>query len=435
MDKILGIRREDKNQWEKRAPLIPDDIKGLKETFGIKTIVQPSDQRIFSDEAYKKAGATIDEDLSSANVIFGVKEIPEEMFERGKTYVFFSHTIKGQSYNMKMLKRLIDLECNLIDYERIVDENSVRLIFFGRHAGLAGMIETFFCFGKKMRLLGYPNPFERIKQAYRYHSLDEAKLEIGRIGKEIEQNGFPIEVTPLIVGFAGYGNVSNGAQEIFDLLPHKVISANILEDMYENFINDNFSLYKVIFKEEDIVKSKAGDFELQDYYDFPEKYESRFEDYIPSLQLLVNCIYWSEKYPRLITREYLKDSAKLRSDMNLKVIGDISCDINGSIEITHKATLPDNPTFTYLAEKDGFEDGTLASGVTVMAVDNLTCEFSREASVEFSSVLKKFAKDILKTNYNQGFEQLELPYPIKKGLILHNGEFTDEYKYMSQYLK
>ena len=120
--------------------------------------------------------------------------------------------------------------------------------------------------------------------------------------------------------------------------------------------------------------------------------------------------------------------------MNLKVIGDISCDINGSIEITHKVTMPDNPTFTYFAEKDLFEDGAKAEGITVMAVDNLPCEFPREASVEFSTVLKNFVNDILNANYNQKFEQLKLPHPIKNGLILLNGRFTDEYKYMSEFL-
>ena len=435
MEKVLGIRREDKNEWERRTPLIPEDLKELTEKHRIKTVVQPSDIRVYTDQDFRDAGAIIDEDLGKADVIFAVKEIPESIFEEGKTYVFFSHTIKGQSYNMKMLKRMMDLGCNLIDYERIVDEKNIRLLFFGRYAGIAGMIETLHSFGQKGKLLGFHSPLEKIKQAYKYGSLEEAKEEIKEIGKEIEINGFPVALSPLFVGFAGYGNVSSGAQEIFDLLPHKVIQPNIMADMYENFLNDNFNLYKVVFKEEDMVKPKDGVFfELQDYYDHPEKYDSRFENYLPYLQILVNCIYWSEKYPRLVTREYLKSTAVLRSDLNLKVIGDISCDINGSIEITYKATWPDNPCFTYFPERDTFEDGTKPEGVTVMAVDNLPCEFSREASVEFSSVLKDFVHDILEADFSQDFEHMKLPNPIKKGLILKNGELTEEYKYMSKYI-
>ena len=228
MSTILGIRREDKNEWEKRVPLIPSDIEELQKKFGIKTIVQPSPIRIFSNEEYKNSGAEVDEDLSDAKTIFAVKEIPEKLLEQGKTYIYFSHTIKGQSYNMSMLRKLMDLKCNLIDYERVVNEKNMRLIFFGRHAGLAGMIETLYAFGRKMKLKGYDTPFEKLKQAYLYSSLEDAKEEIAKIGREVADNGLPEDLGPLVVAFAGYGNVSKGAQEIFDLLPHKVIQPNQL---------------------------------------------------------------------------------------------------------------------------------------------------------------------------------------------------------------
>ncbi len=134
MGKIIGIRREDKNEWEKRVPLIPDDVKGLKKKYGIHTIIQPSKIRVYSDDEYRKAGAEINEDLSKASLILAVKEIPETMFVKGKTYLFFSHTIKGQSYNMPSLKKMMDLKTNLIDYERIINENNQRLISFGNYA-------------------------------------------------------------------------------------------------------------------------------------------------------------------------------------------------------------------------------------------------------------------------------------------------------------
>jgi alpha-aminoadipic semialdehyde synthase len=433
--RIIGIRREDKNKWERRAPLVPGDVRGLKEKFGIHTIVQPSPIRIFSNAEYRDAGAEINEDLCRASAIFAVKEIPSHLFERGKTYVFFSHTVKGQSYNMPMLRLMMDLNVNLLDYERFLDEKNRRLIFFGRYAGLAGMIETLHAYGQKMKLLGYDTPLARIKQPYQYDSLDVARDEISMIGEEINDHGLPLELSPLVVGFAGYGNVSRGAQEIFNLLPFKVVSPQILAANYENFSADTYNLYKVVFKEEDLVKPKQGEFDLQDYYGHPGKYIPVFENYIPYLQILVNCIFWSEEYPRLVTGEYLKNNTILKSNLNLKVIGDISCDINGAIEITHKVTDPDQPTFSYFADKDAYEDGTSRLGVTVMAVDNLPCEFPRESSLEFSAVLKNYVNDIVSADYSRDFKQLDLSEVARRAVILYNGRLTEDYEYMRQFLE
>jgi len=455
MKKTIGIRREDKNEWEKRVPLIPNDVKYLKEKYGIVTIVQPSNIRIYSDEEYREAGAVISDDLSEASLIVGVKEMPKNFFEENKTYIFFSHTIKGQSYNMALLRKMVDTKINLIDYERIVDENNRRLIFFGRYAGLAGMIETFYAYGQKLKKLGYYTPFEKVKQAYQYKSLEDAKEDIKLIGEEIEKNGYPSDIAPLIVGFAGYGNVSRGAQEIFDLLPFKIVSPYIIDINYENFTNDNYNIYKVIFKEEDLVELKneyrykdGSDkpdymddnlhnkpFDLQDYYDNPYKYKSKFESYLQYLTILVNCIYWTEDYPRLVTKEYLKNNTILSSNLTLKVIGDISCDINGSIEITKEATMPDKPSFTYFPKEDVYEDGVSRLGITVMSVDNLPCEFSKESSEAFSKVLRDFINETVSTDYSKDFEDLELPEEMKRGLILHNGNFTKDYKYMKDFLK
>ncbi|MEN8152448.1 MAG: bifunctional lysine ketoglutarate reductase /saccharopine dehydrogenase family protein [Acidobacteriota bacterium] len=435
MNKIIGIRREDKNKWERRTPLIPDDVRELREKFGIRTIVQPSKLRIFTDDEYREAGAEINESLNDADVIFAVKEIPEEFYMEGKTYIFFSHTIKGQSYNMDMLQKMIEKKVNLIDYEKIVDENNRRLIFFGKYAGLAGMVETLHAMGQKLKLQGFDTPLERIKQAFEYNSVEEAKSEIAKIGEEINENGFPQELSPFVIGFAGYGNVSRGAQEIFDLLPHKTVSIDVLDENYENFIADNYNFYKVVFKEEDMVSRVNGEFELNDYYNNPDKYVSKFENYIPKLKVLVNCIYWTEKYPRLVTREYLENESVLHKYPNMRVIGDISCDINGSVEITHKVTMPDNPSFTYFAGEDRFEDGVKRGGVSVMAVDNLPCEFPKESSREFSKVLKVYVNNICQENFGKDFDSLNLPGPIKSALILHNGKFTPDYTYIKKYLQ
>ncbi len=430
----IGIRREDKNEWERRVPLVPNDLKELKEKFGIDAVVQPSTIRFFTDQDYCEAGIEVNEDISKANTIFAVKEIPKELFLEGKTYMFFAHVIKGQHHNMPMLKRMMELKCNLIDYERVVNERDQRLIFFGRFAGLAGILETMHAFGIKLKLQGHETLFEQIKQPYEYGILENAQEGLRRISEDLRVIGFPKEVAPIVVGFTGYGHVSQGAQELFDCMPHISISPDELIRNYDRFKNDNKHLYKVVFKEEDIVRRKSGKFDLQEYYEHPELYESKFEEYLPFLTILVNCIYWTEKYPRLVTKEYFKKSIEQNKKNNLQLIGDISCDINGSIEMTYKVTKPDVPTFTYFTDSELFKDDVHKDGITVMAVDNLPCELPRRASMEFSGVLKNYVYEIASADFNKSFEELKLSYPIKKALILHKGELTEEYKYLQQFL-
>jgi alpha-aminoadipic semialdehyde synthase len=333
---------------------------------------------------------------------------------------------------MGLLQRLVDLKCNLIDYERIVNEKNQRLIFFGAHAGYAGMIETLFAFAKKASQKGIQSPLDDIKQAYAYDSLDDAKAHIKTIGEQIASQGLPEEMAPLVVGFAGYGNVSQGAQLILDILPLKEITPDQIAQVREQASPDRHHIYKVVFKEADMVTPMDGTFNLQDYYDHPEKYRSIMDGFLPQMDVLVNCIYWTEDYPRLVTKKGLQEAADKPS--KLSVIGDISCDIEGSIEITKDATMPDNACFTYLPGTGTFEDGITKDGITVMAIDNLPCEFSKESSMFFSQVLKGFAPDIVNADFDASFDDLALPYAIKKALILHKGQFTPDYEYMKDFI-
>ena len=435
MKKIIGIRREDKNEWERRVPIIPEDLADISAKYGIEALVQPSANRIYVDEAYKKSGAVLDESFKNVNTIFAVKEIPTKLLEPDKTYIFFSHTIKGQDYNMDMLRQLMALKCNLIDYERIVNEKGQRLIFFGAHAGYAGIIETLVAYAKKLQLNGIDSPLSKIKHAYEYASLEDAKEHMNEIAKEISEQGLPQAICPLMIGFTGYGQVSGGAQEILGILPIKEISADQIENIRKENAADRKHIYKVVFKEQDMVEPLSGEFELQDYYNFPEKYRSVMENYLPSIDILVNCIYWTPKYPRIVTKAWLKEQAASGANLKLQLIGDISCDIDGAIELTKKATMPDKPCFTYIPQNDSFQDGIAADGFTVMAIDNLPCEFPKEASMFFSNVLKNFVADIVEADFSKSFEELKLPYPIKKALILHQGQLTEEYKYMEEFIK
>ena len=436
MKYMIGIRREDKNKWERRVPLTPEHVKELRENHSVEVWLQPSPIRIFPDEEYIQAGAKIAEDLSPCPVVFGVKEMPSRFFLPNKTYVFFSHVIKGQSYNMPMLKRILELRCQLIDYEKVTDEKGRRLIFFGKHAGLAGMIDTLWALGQRLSWEGIPNPFEKIKNAYKYSSLPKAKEDISEVGEKIKMEGLNESLTPLICGIAGYGNVSSGVQEILDLLPIKEIKPDEIFSLVRSSDYSKHQIYKIVFKEEHMVEpiSQKDDFQLQDYYDHPEKYRSKFETYVPHLTVLANCIYWDERYPRLVTKKYVKQLFSNKEKPKLRVIGDISCDIEGSVECNLKWTQPDNPIYVYDPFEDKAIDGYEGRGPVVLVVDNLPCEISREASVYFSQVLKSFIPEIAKADFTVDLDRCILPPPIKNAVIAHHGELTPNYRYIQDYL-
>ena len=416
--------------------MTPEDVKEFRENHSIEVCLQPSKIRIFSDEEYIQVGAKIQEDLSPCPVVFAVKEMPLGFFQPHKTYVFFSHVIKGQKFNMPMLKRMLELKCQLIDYEKVVDEKGRRLIFFGKHAGMAGMIDTLWALGQRLSWEGISNPFHRVKNAYKYKNLAEAKEGISEVGKKIKTEGLDKSLVPLICGVTGYGHVSHGVQEILDLLPIKEISPDEIFSLVRSSNYSKNHIYKVVFKEEHTVEpiSPEDHFELQDYYDHPEKYRSKFETYIPHLTLFVNCIYWDKRYPKLVTKKYLKQLFSNKEKPNLRVIGDISCDIEGSVECNLKWTQPDNPVYVYNPFEDKTTDGYEETGPVVLAVDNLPCEISKEASIYFSQVLKPFIPEIVKADFSVGFDRCILPSPIKNAVIAYHGELTPNYRYLQNYL-
>jgi saccharopine dehydrogenase (NAD+, L-lysine forming) len=434
MSNFIGIRHEDKYKMERRAPLTPRHVERLIRQKKLDIIVQTSGKRIFKDEEYLKAGAIISNDLKQCSVIFGVKEMPLDFFEQGKTYVFFSHVIKGQKHNMPMLKRMMELKCNLIEYEKVVDEQGKRLIFFGRYAGMAGMINSFWALGLRLKSLGFTSNLVKIKQAHMYNSLKEAKDDLSAIGQLVAENGIPHELRPFVVGFTGYGNVSQGAQEICGLLPLKEISPDkLLELKSRKKLPDNL-IYKVVFKEEDLYERIDGTpFDLHDYFNNPHLYKSKFEQYVPHLSMLINCIYWDPRFPRLITKEYAK-KLFAKGNPKLTVIGDISCDIDGSVECTVKSTEIDDPIYVYNPKTDTYTMGHEGEGIQIMAVDILPAELPRDSSEGFGDVVVNYVKAIADADFNEPFEDLDLPRSIKKGLILHNGELTPEFEYLKEYL-
>ena len=428
----FGIRREDKSPWERRVPLTPDHVAALIRDHGIHCTVQPSPIRVFENEDYVSAGATVSENLESCPVVLAVKEIPTALLRPETTYLFFSHTIKGQSHNMPMLRRLLELRCQLIDYERIVDETGRRLVFFGRFAGLAGMIDTLWTLGQRLARQGVDTALSTLEPAHAYPDLDAARQAVQAAGQQFQSDGLPAGLPPLVFGFAGYGNVSLGAQEIFDLLPHETLTPEEVAGGVTRGI-----LVKTVFKEEHLAEpvDPGKPFQLQDYYDRPEGYRSQFDRFLPHLDVLVNCIYWEPKYPRLITRTGLQQLARSPDGLRLKVVGDITCDVEGSVEVTVKATGQDDPVYTFDPRADTFQDGIHAPGVSILAVDNLPCELPRDASRAFGDMLLPLLPALSHADFHAPFSSVALPAPLKKAAVVYQGELTPDYHDLARFLE
>jgi len=432
----FGIRDEDKSPWERRVPLVPADLKDLNAA-GIRTVVQTSPRRAFADEEFTAAGVPVQQDLSDCDVIIGIKEIPPSKLQPGKIYLFFPHVIKGQAANMPMLRRLMELKATLIDYERIVDEKNRRLIFFGRHAGLAGMINTLWALGRRLDIEGVRSPFSRLKQARNYADLSGAREDLQRIAAYVREDGVPEAVHPLVVGVTGYGNVSHGAQEILDVLPVKPVSPSDLSGVAHDRSLSRNLIYKVVFKEGDLVEplEDGKSFDLNDYYRHGKTgYRGIFERHLDHLSVLVNCIYWDERYPRLLTRDQCCRMWASGRRPKLVVIGDISCDVNGSIECSVKATEPGNPVYVYDPATGNARDGFEGHGPVMMAVDILPAEIPRESSADFSRVLARLLPEMGKADFSRGFSALLLPAELKRAVIVYQGELTPDYAYLKSFL-
>ncbi len=431
---IIGLRSEEK-PFESRVPLVPKHIADLATKYNIRFAVEPSDQRSYPAQDFTEVGAEVHPlKGSEVPVILGIKEIPINFFEKGKVYIFFSHTIKGQEDNMDMLQKILDVGATLIDYERVIDEKGRRLIFFGNWAGMAGISNTFRVLGDRLESKGItPNPFAGLKPNLECKGLLELKEQFQALGERIADMGLPEAMIPFVVGFAGYGNVSRGAQEMFDILPHEQVDPSQLSKISSPKSN---VLYKCIFKEEHMVKPKEQgvEFDLQDYYKHgAAKYQGVFHEYVPYMPVVLNCIYWTEKYPRLITRDFIRNHWKDKN-RRLEVVGDISCDVDGAIEFTIRTTNPGSPAFTYLVEENQAESGVEGDGPVVMAVDNLPAELPRESSTSFSETLLGYIPALAKADFTVPFEKLELPRELKNAVIVYQGSLTKDYEYLNEHL-
>ncbi len=436
MNTKFGIRREDINKWERRVPLIPAHVRELADRYPVEFRIQPSTIRVFNDADYRLAGIPVEETLSPCPIILALKEIPLDLIGKDKTYLFFSHTAKGQAQNMPMLKKMMDLGCTIIDYEKLVDDKGRRVLYFGNYAGHAGMIDTLWTLGKRLEAEGLANPFTILHPTHHYESLVEAKEAVGKLAWKLVKEGPPRELGPIVFGFFGYGHVSQGAQEIFDILPVEPIHPGDLPLLFQRGDRTHRNLYKAVFHEEDMVKPiDAGKaFDLQDYYQNPQGYRPFTEDAVPYLTAIVNGIYWTPKFPKYITKAFLKKLYSGEARPRLRVVGDITCDINGSIECTVEATDSENPVYVY----DPFEDkaipGFAGRGPAVLAVYNLPAELPLESSTYFSGKLREYIPALAEARFDKPFTECGLPDVLRRAVILYRGELTPTYAYLAEYV-
>ena len=355
---------------------------------GISVVVQPSTSRIFSDKEYQAAGALISNDLTSSQVILGVKQVPAHELIEGKTYMFFSHTIKGQEDNMPLLQACLDKKVRLVDYECITaggKVNGKRLIAFGAWAGRAGMINGLRGLGERLLAQGYSTPFLNMASSYMYSSFEEARRGVLQVGESLRKHGLPPDLAPLVVVFTSNGKASRGAQEVFELLPHQWVHPSELATLPP----DRGHLFGCVVEAQDYITHRQGaPFDRQDYYAHgATMYESTFRSNIAAYATaIVNCTYWDDRYPRLLTKQDLKEM-HLQHNRKLALVADISCDVGGSIEFLDKSTPVEKPFYLYNPVKGRVEDSLDGDGVVMMGVDILPSELPREASTHFGDLL------------------------------------------------
>lgn len=449
---IIGIRREDLSKKRETRVAITPSFAARITAKDARIIFQPAVspetgevKRVFSDEKYKEIGAEEDEKLTEANLIFGIKEIEVDKIISGKTYFIFSHTHKGQPKNRKMLKAFVEKKCTLIDYELITNDRNIRHITaFTYFAGYAGMIDSFWALGQRLKSEGITSRFQKVPQSIEKADLQVLKNILKEVGDEITLKGTTIKLPPIIFCFLGSGKTSQGAQEIFEHLPYISITPDQVQDIFirgsRNFIYklvlnipDMYRLKEDTSTEASSSYSEMNRREKSDFYlANPDFFESNMDKFFPYVSVFMNCIVWSPKYPKLFTRE--KVALWYQKNKTTRIIGDISCDPEGGVEFSHDTWI-DDPVFTYHPETRTETNGFAPKGITVMAVTNLPCEFPMDASNAFSRNLSDFMSGILNANYSAtSVEKAGLPPAVQKATILWKGKFTAPYNYMEAFI-
>ena len=397
----VGIIREGKINVDTRVPLTPKQCRYLLDIYpNLQIFVQPSQERCFSDEEYQSQGIPIRENMKECELLLGVKEVPIRKLLPGKTYLFFSHTIKKQPYNRELLRSILQQKIRLIDYECLHDERGKRVIAFGRWAGIVGGHNAILTWGRREGKFN-------LKPMHECHDWAEAQTYYQNL---------PLANIKLVV--TGEGRVASGASEVLDLMKIKRISQR--EFLEQNFDEPVYTQLAV----KDMYRFEGkSSFDESHYYQHPEQYVSNFAPYTHTANIMLNGIYWDKRIPAFFSKEDMK-----RKDFTIRVIADVTCDIapDSSIPSTIRATSIANPIYGYdpllSQETEPFQNHC----IDVMAVDNLPNELPRDASFDFGNqLISKVWSELNQTDSRMIYE----------GTIAFDGELNNRYEYLRDYVR
>ncbi len=396
----FGIIKEGKNPPDKRVVLTPKACKKLKESFSeIEIIVESSDNRTFTDQEYINNSIDIVDDVSSVDVLLGVKEVPIESLVGNKKYFCFSHTIKKQPYNRDLLRAILNKNIELYDHEVITNQKEIRLVAFGRYAGIVGAYNAIRTLGIKNNSFVLPKAQELADQ-----------LELIEELKKISLPNIKIVLT-------GKGRVSNGAKEMLDGMGLKEVNV-------EDYLNKAFQ--EPVYCQIDVLDyNKRTDGKVIDMYDFfdhPEAYQSDFLRFAQVSDLYIAGHFYASGAPYIFTRE----DAKLK-EFKIRVVADISCDIDGPVASTLRASTIADPIYGYDRENEIETDFMQPEAIAVMAVDNLPNELPRDASQGFS---ENFVTHVIPAFFNGDKDGI-----LERARMTQNGKLTPRYKYLEAYVK
>jgi saccharopine dehydrogenase (NAD+, L-lysine forming) len=395
----IALLRERKNNPDERVALTPQQAAELMKAFpGTKVVAESSPIRCFKDEEYEAAGIPVVEDISDADILLGIKEVPPEYLMEGKTYLFFSHTIKKQAYNRGLLREVLKRNIRLVDYECLTWENGSRILGFGRYAGIIGTYNGLLTWGRKFTMYD-------LEPANKLGSYDALK-------KHLKLVTFP----PMKIALCGDGRVAHGSLELLRFAGFREVTREeLLEESY------NVPVFAHL-RPEDFYERRDGElWDKSDFYVHPEEYMSSFLRYAEVTDLMINAIYWNEKVPRFFTKENMKSQ-----DFRIKVIADITCDIDGSIPSTVRATTIADPVYGWHSYYERETEPYLPNTVDMMTVGNLPCELPLDASFEFGQSLLKYIIAPLLMDDKDNI--------IKRATVAQNGQLTERFNYLEDYV-
>jgi len=399
MQKVrLGILKEEKNPPDKRVPFSPLQCSELIRSYpGLEIVVQRSPLRCYLDSEYASFGIQLVDDLSDCDILMCIKEVPADKLIAGKKYLFFSHTIKKQPHNQKLLKAILSKNVTLIDYECLTDHEHNRVIGFGRYAGIIGAYNGVLGYGKRYNLFN-------MKPANQCRDRSELEEELSRV-----------RLPNMKILLTGGGRVANGVIETLGILKiRKVTPYEFLHCSYRE------PVYCQLHSKDYYHAKDGSSWNLKDFYTHPENYVSTFLPYTKECDLLITAHYWDGKAPQLFT----KDQMKL-PDFHISEIADITCDIGGSIPSTLKASSIPEPFYGYNPLTEQIDIPFSKNATTIMAVDNLPCELPRESSEDFG---KEFIDRVMPSLLVDDKDGI-----IKRATIATGGKLTAPYLYLSDY--